>query len=224
MTFTLSSSSTDVPSIYTLSAPGTGQGTLTCDDGTTGTWQASVPSATAAVVNPDGGNFFLVVTSVACGNPDIETYSGFARINPGANGLVSLVLRLRGYTIPGSARAIGASSGAPLAGAYGFQLISQPFPNGFIGVMNFDGNGDVNATISAAGVPASAMTGTYSNNADGTGVMRLTPPSLPTALPAIYAFVATDGGSSLYLLQVNDGGNGASVSAGTARLQTPPGM
>ncbi len=224
LTFTRSSSNTDVPSIYTLSAPGTGQGTLICDDGTTGTWQASVPSATAAVVNPDGGNFFLVVTSVTCGTPDIETYSGFARINPGANGLVSLTLRLRGFTTPGSARAIGASRGAPMAGAYGFQLISQPFSNGFIGVLNFDGNGGVNGTISAALGPANSVTGTYSTNADGTGSMKLTPPSNPAALPTVYAFVAIDGGSSLYLLEVDDGGNGASVSAGTARLQTPPGM
>lgn len=223
LTFTRTSTSTDVPSIYTLSAPGTGQGALTCDDGSAGTWQASVPSATAAVVNPDGGNFFLVVASVVCGNPDIETYSGFARINPLANGDVSLVLRLRGSTTPGSARAIGASGAAPMTGAYGFQFISQPFPNGFIGVLNFDGNGGVNGTISAAGGPANALTGTYSTNADGTGSLKLLPLS-PAAPPTVYAFVATDSGSSLYVLEVDDGGNGASVSAGTARLQTPPVM
>ena len=224
LTFTRTSSSTDVPSIYTLSAPGTGQGTLTCDDGTTGTWQASVPSSTAAVVNQNGGNFFLVVSSIACGNPDTETYSGFARINPGANGLVSLVLRLRGFTTPGSARAIGAGGAAPMPGAYGFQLTSQPFPNGFIGVLNFDGNGSVNGTINPAAGAANAVTGTYSINADGTGSMKLTSASNPAALPMLFAFVATDGGSSLYLLEVDDGGNGASVSAGTARLQTPPAM
>jgi hypothetical protein len=224
LTFTLTGSSTDVPSIYALSAPGTGQGTLTCGDGTTGTWQASVPSATAAVVDPDGGNFFLVMTSMACGGPDVETYSGFARINPGANGLVSLVLRLRGFTTPGSARAIGASGAAPMAGAYGFQLISQPFPNGVIGVLTFDGNGGVTGSINAAAGAANAVTGTYSTNSDGTGSMKLTQTSNPAALPTVYAFVVTDGGSSLYLLEVDDGGNGASVSAGTARLQTPPGV
>jgi hypothetical protein len=111
-----------------------------------------------------------------------------------------------------------------VAGAYGFQLISQPFPNGYIGVLNFDGNGGVNGTISAALGAANSVTGTYSTNADGTGSMKLTSPSNPAALPTVFAFVPTDGGSSLYLLEVDDGGNGASVSAGTARLQTPPGL
>jgi hypothetical protein len=111
-----------------------------------------------------------------------------------------------------------------MTGAYGLQLISQPFPNGFIGVLNFDGNGGVNGTMSGAGGAPNAVTGTYSTNADGTGSMKLTQPSNPAALPTVYAFVATDGGSSLYVLEVDDGGNGASVSAGTARLQTPPVM
>jgi hypothetical protein len=111
-----------------------------------------------------------------------------------------------------------------MAGAYGFQLISQPFPNGVIGVLTFDGNGGVTGSINAAAGAANAVTGTYSTNSDGTGSMKLTQTSNPAALPTVYAFVVTDGGSSLYLLEVDDGGNGASVSAGTARLQTPPGV
>ena len=115
-----------------------------------------------------------------------------------------------------------AARGGSLNGSYGFQLNYSPFPGGTIGVMKFDGAGNVAVSLTSVGggnsSPAAAtFAGTYSINSDGSGTINLRAASGQSAGPA-FAFVITDGGSQLLLLRT-DSNPGFNVSFGIARLQ-----
>jgi hypothetical protein len=93
-------------------------------------------------------------------------------------------------------------------------------------VATLDGAGNVTLSLTfvgasdADGQPAQpfsfSQTGTYATNTDGTG--RLTLAEIPGVSNAqTYAFVSTDNGSGLMLMQLDRAGNG--VTFGTARRQ-----
>jgi hypothetical protein len=195
----------------------TGSGTALCPDGSTGTWTASVRTVTLAV-NNGVGNFLASADGIVCGQADFETLSGLVTPTFGAGGAITLVLHGTGSVISGIARAVKA--GGSLNGSYGFQLNYSPFPNGTVGVMKFDGAGNVAVSLTSVGgsSPRTAtFTGTYSINSDGGGTINLTTASSPGALPQ-FAFVITDGGSQLLLLRMDSNASFGNAF-GTARLQ-----
>jgi hypothetical protein len=181
-----------------------------------------VPTLTIAL-NGGGsnvhGNFFAAVFGTICGQPDFETLSGLVTGTLSPSGATSLILHGTGAVISGIGRA--AQAGASLNGSYGLQLNFSPFPAGAVGVMKFDGAGNVSVSLTAVGggnsTPgASTLSGTYSINPDGSGTINLKAPS-GQAGPA-YSFVITDGGSQLLLLRT-DANPLFNVAFGTARLQ-----
>jgi hypothetical protein len=206
--------------VYTAAAA-TGSGTAQCPDGSKGTWTASVPTLTVAL-NGGGsvhGNFFAAVFGTICGQADFETLSGLVTGTISPSGATSLVLHGTGSVFSGVARA--AQAGGSLNGAYGLLLNFQPFPAGAVGVMKFDGAGNVAVSLTAVGGGSSTpgtstLSGTYSINPDGSGTINLKAPSGQPG-PA-YSFVITDGGSQLLLLRT-DANPVFDVAFGTARLQ-----
>jgi len=204
---------------------GTGSGPIQCDDGSTGTWTSSVPSLTfvAGTNNASAifGDFLLVLPINACGGTETAQLSGLITGNFGAAGALSLVLHGNGGLITGIARA--AYAGGSLNGSYGIALNSLPQPAATVGVMVFDGAGNVTVSKISVGPPGTGITlpvvnaspaATYSLNPDGSGTLTLT--------GATFAFVATDGGSGLLLLQTSGTANGtagSNVTSGTARMQ-----
>lgn len=192
--------------VYTAAAA-TGSGTARCPDGSMGTWTASVPALTI-VTNDQSGNFLATVAGTLCGRPNTMNLSGLAIFNG-----PTLALHVPGTVVSGIARA--AQAGGSLNGAYGFQVNSWPFPAGAIGVMNFDGAGNVAISTTTHGDDPTAranFTGTYSVNPDGSGTITSPGPS--------FAFVITDGGSQLLLLRTDNNNDAKfSTSFGTARLQ-----
>jgi hypothetical protein len=204
--------------IYTAAAT-TGSGTAQCPDGSSGTWTASVPTLTIAL-NGGAGNFLAAVFGTVCGNPDFETLSGLVTGTVGPGGATNLILHGTGFVINGIARA--AAGGSSPNGSYGFQLNYSPFPAGTVGVMKFDGAGNVAVSLTSAGggnssATTATLTGTYSINSDGSGTIDLKTASGQAAGPA-FAFAITDGGSQLLLLRT-DNNTAFDVAFGTARLQ-----
>jgi hypothetical protein len=205
-------------SLVYASAPATGSGTAQCRDGSTGNWTASVRTVTLAV-NNGVGNFLASADGIVCGQVGFETLSGLVYTNPGPGGTSNLVLHVvSGGVVNGIARA---SNGGSLDGSYGVQFNYTPFPAGTVGVMKFDDAGNVAVSLTNVGgtlsSPASAtFTGTYSTNPDGSGTINLKAASGQSG--PTFAFVITDGGSQLLLLQT-DSNPGFNVSFGTARLQ-----
>lgn len=201
--------------VYTAAAA-TGGGPAKCPDGSTGTWTASVPALTIVANNSGGGvsgNFLATVVGTICGHQDGANLSGLAAGSVGSAGAANVLLHFPGWMISGIARF--AQAGGSLNGAYGFKVTSSPYPGGTIGVMNFDGAGNVSMPLTTVGVGAAAkgtFTGTYTINPDGSGTIQTPGPS--------FAFVMTDGGSELLLLRTDDNVDAKfNVSFGTARLQ-----
>jgi hypothetical protein len=148
--------------------------------------------------------------------------SGAAYGSINALGVISLTLLRNGDVLSGTARA--AAPGQSLNGSYGYQSGFAPFPRGEVGVLTFDGAGNVTSTGtsvadgSARGSgqpvltgPITASTGTYSINPDGTGSMQLQG-------SGTLAFVITDGGSGILFLRLHTT-NENDLQFGTARLQ-----
>jgi hypothetical protein len=161
-------------------------------------------------------DFLLVLPINACGVTQTQRLSGLISGNFGAGGATNLVLHGSGGLITGVARAAHAGS---INGSYGIALNSLPQPAAAVGVMKFDGAGNVTVSRTSVGPPGTAIklpvasgspAATYSLNPDGSGTI-----TLPAST---FAFVTTDGGSGLLLLQTN-GDAGRNVSWGTARLQ-----
>ena len=209
---TLNRTYNDGVAIYSLAAPATGNGPVTCPDGTSGNWSATIPSATVVMRNTSG-NFMMPVLISGCGGQDISNFSGLANLNPAPNG-ISVVLHLTGYFVVGSGRA---TSGAAPKGSYGVQLVGEPFPNANIQVLNFDGSGGVTGSIIAAG-GTTAVNGTYSINSDGIGTITMNPNG-PAAAPLTVGFVTADDGSTIYVLRTSGGAGGADIMSGIGHLQ-----
>lgn len=203
--------------VYTANAAN-GSGSAQCPDGTTGTWTADIPTVTLAVNRGDqSGNFLAAAIGRICGQGDFETISGLVTgsINPA--GTLVLTLHGTGSVATGTGRA--AAGGASLNGSYGVQLNFSPFPAGTLGVLQFDGAGNVTLAATVVGGPTPAtgtFTGTYALNPDGTGSISLINPAGQPA--GGFAFVVTDNGSQLLLLRT-DVNPRFDVSYGTARLQ-----
>jgi hypothetical protein len=201
--------------IYSLPAPATGTGPVTCPDGTSGNWSITI-FATTAIMKNATGDFMMPVQTSACGGrlQSRSNYTGLANLNVAPNG-ISIVLHLTGYFIVGSGQAT--NGGAP-KGAYGLQLIGEPFPQANVEVMSFDGAGVATATAFGA-VANTAFTGTYTNNPDGTGVITLAQNGNTTAQPATFAYALADDASTIYLLRTSGGAGGANVLSGIGHLQ-----
>jgi hypothetical protein len=200
--------------VYTAAAA-TGQGAAQCPDGSSGTWNAAVPTLTVAVVPYGAAAYLLAISLQSCGHPDAILLSGTADVSVGASG-ASVTLHLPGDVLSGTARA--AQPGANLNGSYGYQSGFSPYPRGEIGTLTFDGAGNV--TISSTGVAdalshgsgqpviTGTSTGTYSVNPDGTGTMQVQGFGQ-------FAFVITDGGSGILFLRL-DTTNENDLQFGTA--------
>ena len=183
----------------------TGRGSLT------GTYSSNPDGTGTLTAALDAGLTFTFTTVIADGGQSLQL------VATGCAGGCNLA----GDVISGIARS--AYTG-PLKGAFGFHLDSSPEPGTVIGVVNFDGSGNlaVSFTAVAAGkdpnqapVMSGTLTGTYTTNPDGTGTLTLTDPSGQPA--GTYAFVMTDAGLGALLLQTNT--TGSNVQFGTARLQ-----
>ena len=202
--------------VYSLPAPATGTGPVTCPDGTSGNWSVTIPATTAIMKNVSG-DFMMPVQTSACGGQDLSNYTGLANLNFAPNG-ISIVLHLTGYFIVGTGQAT--TGGAP-KGAYGLQFIGEPFPNANVEIMNFDGAGGVTATLFAPAANT-AFTGTYTNNPDGSGVITLTQNGNTTAPPVTFAYALAEDASTIYLLRTSGGAGaapGANVLSGIGHLQ-----
>jgi hypothetical protein len=134
--------------------------------------------------------------------------------------------------LPGLRSQRVAAQSAGLKGSYGFSA-STTYTGGnnsgglaLVGVLSFDGSGNATGsetvvqpdsspsatTVQSFVIP---LTGTYTVNGDGTGIMNLTP-GVPNATPDTVSFVLTDGGSAIMFVQ-SAGGN--FLLTGTARKQ-----
>lgn len=210
---TLSRTYNEGVAVYSLAAPATGTGTVNCPDGTSGAWNAIIPSTTAVMRNASG-NFMLPVLISGCGGQDTSNYTGLANLNFTPNG-ISLVLHLTGFFIAGTGRAT--TGGAP-RGVYGVQLLGEPFPNAGVQVLNFDGSGGVTSSLIGPG-GTTASTGTYTANSDGSGAISVTQNANPSAAPVTFAYALADDASTIYLLRTSGGGGGGDAVTGVGHLQ-----
>jgi hypothetical protein len=218
--------------IYTAAAA-TGSGTIQCDGGSTGPWNASVPNLTI-VTHPDipslsgpGGpifsaSFFGVVSVTACGGGDLQFINGpvTGMVRPG--GATNITIHKVADVLSGTGRI--AAPGVSPKGSYAGQTSYSPYPAASITLLNLDGAGNLTGTVinqngqTNSGTPPKPVnfTGTYSLNPDGTGTVSTTVASGQPGPP--FAFVVTDGGAGLLLLQTALA-NGGNIAYGTARLQ-----
>jgi hypothetical protein len=200
--------------VYSLAEPATATGPVTCPDRTSGTWSATIPSATVVVRDgSNSGNFLMPVVISGCGNRDRFNYSGLANVS--FLGGFSLTLQLNGFYVTGTARA---TTGSAPKGAYGVQMIGEPFPQAFLDVLNFDGSGGI--TVSRIGsFGTAALTGTYTTNSGGSGTITMTPTANPSAAPTTFAYATADDGATIYLLRTSGGALGANLFSGVGYLQ-----
>ena len=212
--------------IYSAS-PGSSTGAIQCPDGSSGTFTANLTAFTivlASLLGGQGGDYLLAFTENGCGQTNQQLLTGQVTVGGSFPDNFSLLLSGSGTLFSGAARAGQVTS---LSGSYGFSLGGSPIPVSQIGVMNFDGAGNVTASLSVVGPPGTSLnlptsttslSGTYIVNPDGTGTITFTDPSGATA--ATFSFVTTDGGSQIQLLQTSRVGPApTSVVFGTARMQ-----
>ncbi len=179
---------------------GTFTGTYSSNSDGTGTLTTTADNGTVFTFNiviTDGGQAFQLVAT-SCSTCDV-----------GGTTIISGVARAA-YT-------------GSLNGSYGFQFTNSPIPAASVGVVNFDGAGNVSMSVTFVGLSGTvgqpniftgSASGTYSTNPDGSGAITLTAANGNTQT---YVFVITDSGSGALLLQTNRAGDG--VAFGTARRQ-----
>jgi hypothetical protein len=145
---------------------------------------------------------------------------------------IMTAILLAGITLglPGLRSRRAAAQSMGLTGSYGFSAaVSSQGGNGsnsfaILGVITFDGAGKLTGseTLAVPDPNPGATTlqtqqvpfgGTYTVNADGTGVMML---QFPGASQSMVSFVITDGGAGVMFLQT---GGSNSLLTGTARKQ-----
>jgi len=222
-----------VVGVLNLDGAGNATGQFAFQNGANSSHPAQTRSVTLAgtySTNPDGTGsltlgvegdltftFAMVITE---GGQSLQLAA--TKCNMGANSCGSDPIVTTGS---GRATKGGAST---LNGTYGFLSNTVPVPASIVGVMAFDGAGNATMSFTHVGIPnndpsgalptaSATWSGTYSINPDGTGTITFTPP--PDQSPEVtVAFVATDGGSRLLLLQTGAGLD-SNVSFGTARLQ-----
>jgi hypothetical protein len=219
-----SDSGTAILGVMNFDGAGNVTGPFTFQRGSTSTKAAQTVGGTFTGTyssNPDGTGNITVTLAGAL------TFTFGMVIADGGQGLQLVATNLIGGDISGSVGSGFARAGqsGSLKGSYGFQLNNSPLPAGTIGVANFDGAGNVAVSFTSVGVgidpsqpPISrgTLTGIYSTNPDGSGTINFPAQSGQSGNSA-FAFVITDGGSGLLLLQTD--GTGSNVSFGTARLQ-----
>jgi len=182
---------------YTLGASGTVSITLALDNGT--------GFSLGGVTGNSGHGLQLVATS--CSGPYCDL-SGSVINGVGESQLSGPV------RIPKNPRPV------PLQGSFQLQSAkTSPTPFTSLGVIAFDGAGDVTESLLFVGPGPSSSTGaysgTYSVNPDGTGSITFAAVEDQGAQTFVFAIV--DGGSGLLLMQINRSGNG--VITGSAQLQ-----
>jgi hypothetical protein len=232
LSFTGSTPANSGVTIYSAAAAA-GNGTATCPDGSSGSWNASVPNfsivtrpAVPALSSAGGpiatGSFFGTVSVSGCGGGDLQIITGpiSGTIRPG--GAASITIHKVADVLSGVAHA--AAPGVSVNGSYGLQGSYAPYPQGTVGVVSLDGSGNLTGTLtvengqsnsSAPPQPVNFL-GTYSLNPDGTGTIAT---KLPSGQPGpTFAFIVTDGGSGILLLQTTLTGTG-DIGVATARLQ-----
>jgi hypothetical protein len=229
----LTASSSPGTTVFTGSGA-SGSGTAVCSDGSTGTWSVSVPALTMAF-NPDfpyvasngggpvSGDILLAIFGQSCGSAQYQSLTGLVTGSVSAGGGANLVIHGGGAIVSGVARA--AAAGAGLSGSYGFETNASPLPSAILGVLTFDGAGNVTESVTIVGPPGNdtmlpvstgTYTGTYSVNPDGTGMINLTSNPSGQSINVTIAFVITDGGSGMLVLETSTGIN---VRFGSARMQ-----
>ena len=120
-----------------------------------------------------------------------------------------------------------AAQAGPLIGSYALELNSSPNPNGTVGVLNFDGTGNVTLSFTTVApgqddttgqmpVTTGSLSGTYSANSDGTGSIAFNG-SIGASATSSFVYAMTDGGSRLLLLMTD--GTLSDVWYGSARQQ-----
>lgn len=126
--------------------------------------------------------------------------------------------------LPGLRSRRVAAQSAGLTGSYGFTQTDLSNPSATVGVITFDGAGNVTGSVTsvqpdpspnatAVVVQAGQFTGTYTVNPDGTGTLTL---QLGGPTPNTSSFVITDGGSGLMFVNTGGGGKGNDLRTGTA--------
>ena len=182
---------------------GTFTGTSSLNPDRTGSVTVALDAGITAqfsIVTTDGGSAIQMVLTNCSGGCDIS-----------------------GTLVRGSARLVYTGG---LSGSFGFALNNAPMPLGTLGVMSFDGAGNVSMSynsVSTGGDPnqppmsSGTLTGTYTQNGDGTGTIAW-PAQAGLAAPAAFAIAVTDSGAGIFLLKTNGASDG-NVSSGTARLQ-----
>ena len=198
----------------------------------TGSYTIEQGSSPAHTSQPVTGSFTGTYTSNADGTGTLTTTADngspftFATvITEGGRGLELVATNcpcdMSTTTFSGVARAV--YTGSVNAGAYGFQATNSPAPAASLGVLSFDGAGNVSMSVTFVGLSGASgqpniftgtTNGTYSSNPDGSGALTFT---MANGNMQTYVFVITDGGSGILFLQTNRSGNG--VSFGTGRPQ-----
>lgn len=220
------SQTSGVAFLGTINFDGAGNvnGTVTSENGASNSQPAQTTMGTFTgtyTVNSDGTGR---VTIVPDGGGATTTFSMLV-IDQGQGAQLAVTNRDPGglpqAVLSGFARAIYTGS---VKGTYGFQLSNSPKPASTIGSITLDGAGGATVSFLLVGpgggsnnqpqLSNGTLTGTYSLNPDGTGTVQLSAASGPAGA---FAFVVTDGGSGLLLLQTD--GTGSNVSSGAARLQ-----
>lgn len=177
---------------YSPNPDGSNTVNLTFDDGSV--WTLT------AVVTDGGASLQLLVTD---GTP-MNFFTGSS--NPA-------------QVFSGTGRTLSAQV-TPAAGPYGYLITGWPDahnkPFTLLGIINFDGAGNLSGSYTMVNGRPTAFPGTfsgkYSVNPDGTGTMTVT---LAPELTVTFAIVVTEGGSGILM----SASGGDQVLSGTARMQ-----
>jgi hypothetical protein len=199
---------------YTLQTGALGDTAPTTQSGTfTGTYSGNSDGTGSVTLTTDNGLSLTLATVLADGGHSLQFV---------ATSLSCATCNISGTVINGIGRSAAVGS---VKGAYAFQLNNTPTPSGAIGLISFDGAGNVTLSytsvdagqdISQPPVSTGTLSGTYALNPDGSGTVNLpAPPGQSGA--AAFALVMTDGGSGLLLLRTQ--GPRTSISWGVAKLQ-----
>ena len=180
--------------------------------------------------NPDGTGKMNIGGTIGPISGNVANFNSTLAmvITDGGAGLQLVQTDPGGQLNSGTARAIGTVSGIPPNTSYGFQINKWTIfggqqgvrPEVIIGALTFDGAGKVTVPITdvhASQDPSTetfTASGTYSTNADGTGLMTL---DVGGGQTVPIAMVITDSGAACYLMFTTD--DPGRLHSGIARRQ-----